>query len=652
MRYDNLLQILSLPALVTIIFYGCANKVPPAGGPYDETPPKLIRATPANRSLNIKDRKITLLFDEYITLKGVQKKVIISPPQLQMPKMMAIGKEIRIELEDTLIPNTTYTIDFTDAIQDNNEGNALENFSFSFSTGNVIDTMEMSGVVLNARNLEPIPDVLVGIHPADSTRSLFRDTTFQRVSRASDRARFIIRNIPYGKYRLYALKESDGNYKYDNPNEGIAFLDSTVVTSSMPAVRNDTIRRDSLIVDTIKRVNYTRYLPDSLVLLFSQPVNGKRYVSKRKRPEEGLLQIVFNTYPDSLFQITPVDTFPLPQKDSLWHYLDGDQKSSSVFVYIKDSTMMKHERYLIQYPTLDSLNNPTLKRDTITLRRPKKQPPQNKKIKEEEKVPKDSIPQKPKSPFTVRVEHRGTGGISDSIFFITSLPIDTTALKGITLYNKKDSTLVPVPLESLSLLPNRSTVGLLIAPLKYSNAYEIQFDSLTFIDVFGHSLDNTFIDSFKTAAKDEFSQLEVAVHGVGGPIIAELLNTQDKIVYTTYSDTTTFVMSDLKPGKYGLRIILDRNKNRKWDPADFDKGVQPESVYYAPKIFELMKNWDMKENFYPLNIPLQEQKPKELIQTKPKSDRKKKRNRNEERAQQMRQKNNSYLSPGSLPFKF
>lgn len=636
------------------LVYGCANRVAPGGGPYDDDPPKLIKMTPEDGALNVSKQRITLTFDEYITLKDPQKKVIISPPQLQRPQIQALGKRVEIVLEDSLIPNTTYTLDFTDAVQDNNEGNALENFSVAFSTGDAIDTMAFAGMVLDARNLEPVQNVVVGIHPADSMPSAFRDTTFLRMSRTSDYARFVIRNIKHGSYHIYALQEADGNYRYDNPTEGIAFLDSVITTRSMPAVRNDTIWRDSITVDTIHTVHYTRYLPDDLVLLFSTPESARRFISKRERPEPYRLDLTFNELPDSAFTIRAVDSLPTPAGS--WYVLDQDPKTKVVSAFITDSLALKHQRFAVSYHTLDSLNNITLKTDSITLKLPKPKAQTGKKEKKAPSAPTEqqadslrTATNTPKSPFSVSVEHKGSGGTSDSILFQTTLPIDTASLGAIKLYNANDSILKPVAITDIRLLPGRTTAGMITAPLKYGSQYELHFDSLTFCDIYGHHQSEMMVDGFKVEERDQFSSLEITVHDVEGPIIAELLNLQDAPVLIAYSDSTTVRFDDLKPDKYALRIIIDRNKNRRWDPADFDSGTQPEQVYYAPKTFELMKNWEIKENFYPLRVPIQRQKPRELIKNKP--EEKKKKDRNAERERERREQQQREQSVTS-PFRF
>ena len=157
-RYRFLFYIIS-----SIIIAGCASIGSPDGGRYDEEPPQVVYANPADKATNTRQKKIKILFDEFIKLDNPNDKVTVSPPQKQVPNIQADGKSIKITLFDTLKSNTTYTIDFSDAIQDNNEGNPMGLYTYSFSTGETIDTMEVSGTVLNASNLEPIEGIMVGL---------------------------------------------------------------------------------------------------------------------------------------------------------------------------------------------------------------------------------------------------------------------------------------------------------------------------------------------------------------------------------------------------------------------------------------------------------------------------------------------------------
>jgi hypothetical protein len=163
-------------------FYACASTGSPDGGPYDEEPPKFVRATPAPNAINNTRKNVSIEFDEFINLENASEKVIISPPQREQPEVKTSGKRVVVKFIDSLVANTTYTIDFGDAIVDNNEGNPLGLFSYAFSTGPEIDTMAVSGTVLNAENLEPIKGIQVGLHK-NLNDTAFTKLPFDRISR-------------------------------------------------------------------------------------------------------------------------------------------------------------------------------------------------------------------------------------------------------------------------------------------------------------------------------------------------------------------------------------------------------------------------------------------------------------------------------------
>ena len=216
--------------LCTLLSAACASIGSPDGGPYDDIPPKVVRCQPENRSANNSSQRITLTFDEYIVMENASEKVVVSPPQVEMPNIQTSGKKIHIRLYDSLRNNTTYTVDFADAIVDNNQGNPLGNFTYSFSTGPDIDTLEVSGTLLEAENLEPIKGMLVGLY-SDLSDTAFNHKPFTRVARTNSRGQFSIKGVAPGKYRIYALQDADGNFYFNQKSEKVAF-DTIIIEPS------------------------------------------------------------------------------------------------------------------------------------------------------------------------------------------------------------------------------------------------------------------------------------------------------------------------------------------------------------------------------------------------------------------------------------
>ena len=213
----------------------------PDGGLYDETPPVLVRTSPVNGKVKTSPKKIVLEFDEIVKLDNAQA-VVVSPPQLEAPEIEAYGRKVTVTLIDTIKPNMTYTIDFGNSISDNNEGNPFGDFAFTFSTGEKIDTFQVSGYVLDASNLEPIKDILVGLYKIDNADSetqvsdtkgcpdsVFYKKPFERISHTDSRGHFVIKGLdPDASYKVFALKDQDQDYRYSQASEMFAFTDRII----------------------------------------------------------------------------------------------------------------------------------------------------------------------------------------------------------------------------------------------------------------------------------------------------------------------------------------------------------------------------------------------------------------------------------------
>ncbi len=234
MNHPVLYMRLLLAVIVAAIMAACASMGRPEGGPRDETPPVFVKSDPAPGSLNVNREKLTIEFDENIKLDDPTNKVVVSPAQKNMPKISAVGRRVTIELIDSLVPDATYTIDFTDAISDLNEGNGLDGFAFDFATGPTIDTLCISGMVFQAENLEPAQGMLVGVH-SNLSDSAITNLPFERITKTNQYGQFTLRNLKEGSYRIFALTDQNRDNKWDR-TEDIAFYD-TVITPTA-AYRN------------------------------------------------------------------------------------------------------------------------------------------------------------------------------------------------------------------------------------------------------------------------------------------------------------------------------------------------------------------------------------------------------------------------------
>lgn len=294
--------------LATLLLVACANLGTPDGGPYDETPPHVVRTSPRFGEMDVRPKKIVLEFDENIKIASAMEKVVVSPPQSNLPEIEAVGKRITVTLEDTLLPDMTYTIDFSDAIEDNNEGNPLGDYAFTFSTGNSLDTMQVSGYVMNAENLEPVKGILVGLYTvsddttdapvADLPDSVFRTRGFERISRTDGRGHFVIKGIKHGHYRVFALKDQDQDFRFSQKSEMLAFDRRIIRPTSRPDIRPDTVWHDSIYYDSIVMTPYTHFFPDDVVLLAFNESGQSRMLLKTERKDMEKFTLFF-TAPDT-----------------------------------------------------------------------------------------------------------------------------------------------------------------------------------------------------------------------------------------------------------------------------------------------------------------------------------------------------------------
>ena len=621
--------------LLLVVIYSCANIGSPNGGPYDEDPPKFVSSTPVPNQINYKGKKIEILFDELIQIDKPSENVIITPPQMELPIIRSAGKKAVIELKDTLKENTTYTIDFTNSIADNNEKNVFENFSFAFSTGDVIDTLEVSGVLLNAENLEPMPGITIGLH-SNLEDSAFVKLPFDRTSRTNDKGQFTIRNIAPGTYHIFALNDVNRDYKFDQPGEDIAFLDSVIVPTFELTSRQDTAWKDSLTIDTIRTVGYTRFMPDNIELRLFKEKFERQYMVKPERPDEKYFTLRFNSKLDTVPVPVPVNFTP---EDSAWYFVQQTEGGLAVNYWLADSTVWKQDTLQVQvsYPKSDSLNILRPQTDTVQLVM-RRRPAEKKKKKKDEPEPIDFL--------GMQVSASGSMNLYDTISVTFTEPVlgidkDIFFLdqKVDTVWNAVDFEFFPDTTNSLNFFIKR--------PWKYGEEYRIEVDSAAITSLYG-KWNNFFTSEFKIKKEDEYGHLYLNIVGVDTTAFVELLSTGDAPVRKAKVKDGGVLFMDLKPDKYYARIVLDTNDNGVWDTGNYAEKRQPEEVYYSPKMYEVMQNWQVEETWNVTSTPLAKQKPLEITKNKPKEVTKKKRNYKDE-SQQSSSRNNSGGNMG-MPF--
>jgi hypothetical protein len=609
------------------MFYACASVGSPQGGPLDETPPQFISSLPKPDALNYNKPRVEILFDELVVVENPSEKVIITPPQTEFPTIKAVGKKIIVEIKDSLRPNTTYTIDFTDAIADNNEKNYLENFSFAFSTGETVDTLIVAGTLLNAENLEPMPGILIGLHE-NTADSAFLTMPFFRTSKTNDKGRFRIRNVAPGSYRIYALNDLNRDYKFDQPGEEIAFYDSIIVPTAAPATYMDTLWKDSITIDTIVEIGYTHFMPDDVVLFLFKEKFERSYLRKSERPAPHKFTLYFNAALDTLPKIKFLNT---EQTAADWAIIEFAENNKTLNYWIRDSMIYQLDTLQIEvsYHKSDSLNQPLLVSDTLALFG-KNQPKKKKEKKKDEKEEKIEF-------LGMSVNAPSTMEVFDSIKVLFSEPLTVFDSTYISLEKKIDSTSWERQLFSVLQDPQNPMMYTLCCKWEYDREYKINIDSAVFTGIYG-KWNAPLENKFKVKSEEEYGHLYVYLDEAPGNGYGELLDASEKVVRKAALKDGGVLFMNLKPSKYYLRYIRDTNENNSWDTGNYRLHRHPEQVYYYPDFLDIRQNWRIEQHWNLLSTPVTKQKPTEITKNKPKE---KKRNANIQTNQNQRNGNNT-----------
>lgn len=649
LKLRNILYIIGVIGLLS----SCARMGRPDGGWYDETPPHVIASTPADRSTDVSAKKVNIYFDEFIKLENASEKVVVSPPQLEQAEIKATGKKISVLLKDSLKPNTTYTIDFSDAIKDNNEGNPMGNYTYSFSTGNHIDTLEVAGTVLAAQNLEPVKGILVGLY-AEFADSCFLKQPMLRVARADSRGHFVIKGVAPGAYRIYALNDQDGDYRFSQKSEQIAFSHDTIRPAFCDAMRQDTLWLDSLHIKDIKRTGYTRFTPDDLVLRAFEHVQTDRFFLKAERQQPNSFSLFFSYGSDRLPELTPLN---FDATDQL--LIEPSARRDTITYWLRDTTLVNQDtlNVAMTYLMTDTLGNLVPQTDTLQIL---SKQPYEKRLKEAQKSfeewkkkeekkrkrgePYDSI--MPRKLLTPRISSGSSLDPDRNVGFAFERPLAAVDTSKIHLYARQDTLWYTMPLRFRPVVQkikgdtiNSDGVTSLLnyelmAEWKPDTEYSIEADSMAFVDIYGN-VSPAIKEGVKVKSLDEYSSIVFTIpHFTDKSVVVELLNQQDAAVKKASVIDGTAQFYYVTPGTYYARMFVDDNNNGIWDTGDYAADRQPEMVYYYTDEIECKAKWDVTLNWNPTARPLNEQKPSKIVKQKAEQQ-KKLQQRNLQRARQM-----------------
>lgn len=597
--------------IAAAVMYSCANIGNPSGGPIDKTPPIFMRSNPTPNAVNVKDRKIEIFFDEIVTLKDPSTKIIVSPAQTEMPRMSALGRKVTVELVDSLLPNTTYTIDFSNSIQDNNEGNAIDNFAFAFSTGSVIDSMRVSGYVLDSRTLEPMQSVVVGLQ-SNLADSAFHKEKLQRVALTNDRGQFTIRNVSPGSYHIFALKDLDRDYKFGNPTEDIAFLDSIIVPSIGSREAADTVYNDLNEIDTIMRATRPAYFPNDILLSMFNEDRKSQYLANNLRVDSTRISLTFAAASDTLPSLSIVGRNDVPDQ---WYTLERSQTNDTLTYWIRPPHLVSADTLMVAttYLRTDTASNLSWGTDTLkfTFQRQKAK----KKKKNEETDSLEQIRFMELHPLA-----NGTQEVYAPLLLQTGTPIERYSREAFHLQRKLQNDTIFYPAEIKSIALRDSTLNrrdlMLKVDWKPGAAYTLAVDSLAMTDIYGLQTKPLKVD-FNVRKMEEYGNIVFNIPAVRDSAIVELLDGTEKIVLRAPVKKHRAELLNLLPGKYYARLFIDRNGNGKYDTGNYDMHLQPEETVYYPGAINLKKNWDVEQTWDIYATPIDKQKPEAIKKNKP-----------------------------------
>jgi len=578
-------------------FFSCANRgIGPQGGPKDSIPPVPLKSEPEVGVLNFHGDRIEVTFNEYIQLDNIATNLLMSPPQQNPPEVKARGKRLLVQFKDSLHDSTTYTIDFGAAVCDYREKVPLRGYSFYFSTGDEIDTLDHIGRVYDAATLNPVSGMLVGIH-RDLADSAFVKAPFLRIAKTDSAGYFRIGNIHPGAYRLYAVDDVSRDYRL-TVGEALAFMDSTVTVYPVPDSLRDSV-------------------PLSVLFLFKEQ-QQKLYLQRAARELQHMIQWQFSASPDSAltWRVMRPSELDTARSDSDWVdptpfiHTYSTPGNDTVTLWLTDSIAIRQDTiaFELRYRRTDSVFNLEWYVDTLTAtwRAPKL----SAKVKEAEDRKNRN------RRLEIKSNARKGFDVYDTLRLTITTPLAAIDTQAMHLYELVDTLRRAVP---FALLPSDSLPMKLLfdAALKPEGNYELKLDSGALTDVYGTShIAGTYGLLVKSLA--DYSTLRVRLKPFEPKARIQLLNKNDEVVRELPAAEDGAFFENLKPDTYYLRLYIDANQDGRWTTGSWEFKRQPEAIYYYPNRIQTKSNWDFEEEWDYTAVPQMKSKPAELIKSAPK----------------------------------
>ena len=514
-------------ALIIVLFSSCANIKPPGGGPDDTAAPIAKKTTPRNNSVNYKGRTVSVVFNENVDATKLKEDIIISPLISSKYEIITKKNTVYIRFQENFKENTTYNINFGEAVKDVTKGNFTRNLTLAFSTGPYIDSLYLNGNAYNFVKGGGIKDVSIQVYDVNDTTNTIRKGRPLYYTETNATGDFIINNIKEGIYNIYALQDDNKDYTYDNEKENIAYLYNQKVNKSISKLKLGLTKADTKPPQIIsEKQEYEYYL-----LTLNE---GLESYSLRYRDEKVTSDLSQNKKIIRIF-----NTFNY--KDSvLLNYVFADSSGNS----IKGAKNILFE----EYKDKDKKNTFTLMAD-----------PRNLQL-----------------------------GPKEAIVFTFNKPID--AIDSTVIKIKKDTTYLK--LSQLSIKPDSTSLKITIDnTFGFKDSLTFIFNKGAFISITGDS-SQAFKAKFKRKKEEDFGILGGMIVCKEPYYIFQLIDNKGNVIDSKINPTK-FYYTYLEPGDYELKIIIDVNRNGRWDATNIDRNILPEPIKNYKEKINLRANWEL-----------------------------------------------------------
>jgi hypothetical protein len=540
---NNILQISGI-TLIIIVFNHCAQIGTLTGGKRDAIPPKLLLATPALKTTNFSSDIVELKFDEFVQIKDLGNQLVISPKLQTKPEIVADGKKVLIKLKKSeLQPNTTYRFYFGKAICDMHESNPLTNFTYLFSTGASIDSLNLKGVVTSALSGQKEKDVVVGLYfNKNLTDSFAFKNTPDYVTITDAQGRFGISNLPPAEFRLICFGDKNKDYMYNGADyETIGFLKDPI------RLRSDT----------------------SFKLELFKEIPAKTFVKKVFMTENGKGMVIFNKKTLSKF-----DVYDEERNTDLYQLNNGVESDTAEFFYrnFKDTLWLK-------------LKYGNKQEDTLRLKVPAIKPRNKPTIKLSGNIFRNSI------------------NYFEKPFVKLNMWIDSTSINidRLHLMSKTDTVVSKTQLNISWPSPDRFVINNILKP---KTNYFLKVDTAAFRSYNGMVNDSAKVP-FSIQKKSDLGALTLKItFNIKQAYVVQLINSagntvkEDKVSFSlSASNTASIIFKDIPEDTYRVRIIYDTNEDGVWNTGNYLKNIQPEKTYIFEKAIKILPDWEVEEEF-------------------------------------------------------